>query len=279
MLDFGKFAGPIKAVVPIRNNSFILNKKPYQIKSDDGWFEVLIDGNKAQTCGHAYWDLPREKASNMVLGYTCNNSIVFQNFDVAKRKWNLGMTAPLHFNQSPTFESIRAVVWEDGQVYWVEPNYSDVQTLELKDLLDSDQTLVGRKGVTQELRSLFLFHALEKEQIKQLAIEAEMAKTRAIQKEEEERLMRDIPYRLRMTLARAGGEMLGYSLTGNRIIVEWKIPDSGQRYNSVIDSRTWMVLEAGFCMSNDDKRHNLTSIVKTAEEYEDRGVTFITRNR
>jgi hypothetical protein len=50
------------------------------------------------------------------------------------------------------------------------------------------------------------------------------------------------------------------------------------KYNSVLDSQTFMVLEAGYCMSNDDKRHNITSMVKTAEEYEQKDLTYITRH-
>jgi len=39
-----------------------------------------------------------------------------------------------------------------------------------------------------------------------------------------------------------------------------------------------MVIEAGYCLSGGDKKLNVTSLAKTAEEYEERDVIFITRH-
>jgi hypothetical protein len=267
MLDLSQFAKPYQTVVPILDNSFILNHKPYRVKSDSGWFLVEIKNNKASII-----ESSTPESNKFMRGYTHNNTIVFQNFDVAKRKWNLGLTAPLHFNQSQSFEAINVVVWEDKKVYYAGPNYSDLNTFELKDLLEADKPLADQKGITPELRTLYLFHALEREQQRKLAEEAKRIADHA-------RMMREIPYRLNVTFQRAGAELLNFSMTGNRIIVDWKIPDSDTRYNSVLDSRTFMVVEAGYCMSNDDKRHNITSLVKTAEDYEDRELTYITRHK
>jgi hypothetical protein len=268
MLDLEKLARPREAIVPILNGTFVFEKKHYRVRCEDGWQKVEIAGNRAHALEPA---VLAEYTFPHVLGYTHNNALVFQNFDVAKRKWKFGLSAPLHFNQSQTFEAVKAVVWEDRRVYWAEPNYSDVKALELKDLLERDQTLDGQKGLTPELRTVFLFHAIERSAMQKVLEKAK-------QREDHERQMRDIPYRLRVTFQRAGAEVVSHSLSGNRIVVDWKIPGSDTEYNSVIDVRTWMVAEAGYCMSNDDKRHNITSLVKTAEEYEERGVTFITRN-
>ena len=90
--------------------------------------------------------------------------------------------------------------------------------------------------------------------------------------------MKEIPYRLKMTLERAGATLIGYSQLGNRLIVDWELVGGGFKYNSVIDTTTWMCCEAGYCLSGGDKKLNLTALVKTAEEYEDRDVIFITRH-
>lgn len=268
MIDFSKLSAPIQIIVPVRSELFRYNNKTYVCHTEDGWRRVEIKNNRCKDLGP---DMPDPSKLDTALGYTHNNRLIFQNFDVALRKWNHSHTTELHFNQSPTFEAVRVAIWEDKRAYWVEPNYGDSKTLDLKDLLEAGKTLEGEKGITQELRSVFLFHALEREQLLQMQRQAEV-------KEEEERMMRDIPYRLNITMRRAGAELLNYSMSGNRIVVDWRVLGSTQRYNSVIDSRTWMVLEAGYCMSGDDRRHNLTSMIKTAELYAENRRTVITRS-
>jgi hypothetical protein len=265
MINFNSIAKPYKVVVPIFENQFILNKKKYSLRCRNGWFEVEISNNRARALEPS---LP--SGCEILRGYTHNNHIVFQNFDVAKKKYLLRVMAPLHFNQSQTFEAVIATYWEDKRIYWIQPDYSSTQVFQVKDIFDQEGSLETEKGITPELRSLFLFHSLERDQLKELAQELK-------QKQDYEKMMADLPSRLHFTFSRAGAELLKYSLSGQRIICDWKIPGSEFKYNSVIDSATFKILEAGYCMSQDDKRHNITSVVKTAEEYEQRGLTYITR--
>ena len=86
-----------------------------------------------------------------------------------------------------------------------------------------------------------------------------------------------MPYKLKRSFELAGAEMLNYSITGKRIIIDWQIKGGGYKYNSVIDIDTFNVIEAGYCMSGDDKKHNITSMIKTAEIYEEDRLTYITR--
>lgn len=262
-INFEVLNQAFNVVVPVFEKAFVYNKKSYQVYCEDGWQWVEISGNKVTPLGP---DTPSDVET--VYGYTHNNTLVFQNFDVAKRKWGLNCLSPLRFNSSPTFESIKAVIW-DGCAYWLEPNYKDSQCLEIKDLFDQEKSIEGIKGVTPELRSLFLYHSLERDQIRAME---EVIK----QKQAHEELIKSIPGRLKITFERAGARMLNYSLTGNRIVVDWEIP-GGEQYNSVIHSRTWQVIECGFCVSGDDKRHNITSMVVTAQEYEQKNLTYKTR--
>lgn len=270
VLDLEKLAQPFSALVPIVRKSFLLGGKRYSVNSEDGWFIVKIQGNRGKVLSEgrdSVQDLKDQGALDIVQGYTHNNTVVFANADVAKRKWGFGLQAPLYFNQEQTFSAIEVVVWGDDRCYYSGPNYQDTAALTIRDL----ETLDGQKGITPELRSVFLFHALEREQARQIA--------EALQKKQaEEELMRSIPGRLAVTFKRAGAELISHSMTGHRIIVNWRIPGNSHEYNSVLNSSTWMVEEAGYCMTRDDKRHNITSLVKTAEDYEERGLTYITRD-
>jgi hypothetical protein len=276
-INFTSLASSKTIIAPILHKSFQYNKKKYQIEVEDGWWILTIEGNKASPIEPYMWldetvlvNCENKKFS-FVKGYTYGNQIIFQSFDAAKRNWDIGLTAPLHFNQVETFSPIVAIVWENGQFFYAFINYLDQKIYEIKLAYDNEESLDGLKGVTPELRTLYLFHALERDQIK------EMLKQQ-FEKEEHEKRMQEIPYRLRVTLERAGASLLGYSTSGNRIIIDWQLKDGSFKYNSVINATSWMVEEAGYCLSGGDKRLNVTSLAKTAEEYEDRGVTFLTRH-
>lgn len=273
MLDLSKFAKPRHAIVPVRNREFIYEKKHYTVNCEDGWTFVEMKNSSAKRVeppllADLTYSTNRRRG---VMGYTHHNSIIFQNFDVAKRKFRLSVTAPLHFNQSQTFEAIKAVVWEDGQVYWCEPNYSDAKIFEIKDLYEQEHPITDQKGITPELRTVYIHHAVERDNMRKMLEAAKQVQERA-------EFMKSVPGRLQLTFKAAGAEMNNYSISGDRIVVDWKIPGSHYQYNSVIDSKTWMIVEAGYCMSGDDRRHNITSMVKTAQEYnEGRGHIYITR--
>lgn len=269
-IDLSNLASPKNEIVPVKDNSFQFHKKKYHIEVNNGWWLVSIQGNKA-TPVEQYYFVGDEKKFSLVSGYTYGNQIIFKNFDVSRRNWGLNLSAPLHFNSSDTFSSIKAVVWENGQFFYAFQDYSDLKIFDVKMAYGNEQSLEGLKGITPELRTLYLFHEFERNQLK------EMLKQKA-EAEEHEKMMQEIPYRLKITLERAGASLIGYSQSGDRLIVDWTLQGGSHQYNSVIDSKTWMVRECGFCCSSDDQRHNLTSMIKTAEIYEEQDVIFITRH-
>jgi len=268
MLDFSKLSEEKKIIAPILNNSFQYHSKKYRVHSEDGWFLVIIKNNKARILEQVY--TPPE-SYDTVKGFTYNNKIIFHNFDVAKRKWKFDICKDLNFNTSQTFSPIEAVVWEDKNIYFSKPDYTNYKIFELKAAFDSETTLNEIKGITPELRTLFLFHTIERDNIRELEKQVKA-------KEELKKMMESLPYRLKVTFERSGATMTNYSLSGKRIIVDWTMPGSSYNYNSVIDADSFMIIEAGYCLSGGDKKLNITAMIKTAEEYEERGVTYITRD-
>jgi len=266
-LDFSSLAKPYIVTVPIYEKSFLLNKKRYSVDCEDGFWEIQIENNKATAITPSIPKIPKEAIAH---GYTYNSDLVFSNFDVAKRKWNFSLTKEIRFLNTETFTAVKVVVWEDKQLYYLEPWYEDFKTYEVKNSFDSGQDLNLLKGVTPELRTLHLFHSLEREQVQALLKEQ-------TEKEDQERLKQDLGYRLYHTFKLSGAEILNYSKSGNRIIVDWKLIDGGYKYNSVLDAETFRCLQAGYCMSGDDERHSATSMIQLASDYEDRDLTYRTR--
>ena len=270
MINFSNLASERSVVVPVLKKAFQFERKKYFIDCDDGWWVVSLNGNKAIAQQPYIW-VGDEKNYKWVFGYSYGNQLVFSNFDIAKRIGNFDVLVPLHFNTSETFSSIRVVLWETKQFFYVCPNYADIKIYDVKMTYDTEQSLDSLKGITPELKTLYLFHSFERDQLKEIL-------RQTIEKENHEKRMHEIPYRLKMTLERSGAKLLGYSQSGNRIIIDWELDNGEYKYNSVIDADSWMVIEAGYCLSGGDKKLNLTSLAKTAEEYEDRDVIFITRH-
>ena len=137
-------------------------------------------------------------------------------------------------------------------------------------MIDGTGDVAGLKDVTPELKTVFLFHTIERIKIQQLVYEQD-------QKRKAEEFIKTIPGRLSFAFSAVGGKVINYSLTGKRIIVDWELSATGRKFNSIIEKDTFRVLDAGFCMSGSDKDHNVTSLVLTAEDYEERHKIHITR--
>jgi hypothetical protein len=272
MLDFSKFDQQKTAIVPISNSQFQYNRKKYSTSQcEDGWYEVTLKGNGAFIDRQFFGTL--ENVSS-ILGYVYNGNLIFQNFDVGKRKLGKDIQCGLLFNTAETFSSVRCILWEDGNVYYYEPNYSDTQIYEVKAAYDEEKNIESLKGITPELKTLCLFHDIERQQLR--AVQEALKK-----KQEKEEYLKTIPGRLSSSFKNVGATLLNYSKQKYRgqdcFIVRWQLESSGRQFESVINSETFKTIEAGFCMSGDDERHNISSMVLTAKNYEDEGLIYITR--
>jgi len=266
MINLKSFVLSKEAIVPILNNGFQYNRKRYALKYgvDPGWYKVKITGNDVIILEpYMIENIDFESIRKMsIKGYTYNNLLIPFNFDSAERKFGMGMITEIHFNNSPTFSSIEAIMWEDKNLYYYRPNYMDVEfhKIHRNCLPNGTGDLGGVKGVTPEMRTVFLFHAIERIRIQKMEEELE-------NKKKAEEFMKTLPGRLYFAFSSVGAKILGYSQEGSKIVVDWKL-DKNQTFNSVIDANTFRVLEAGYCMSGDDKRHSIKSMVLTAEEWD-----------
>lgn len=271
-IDFSKFTQTVAAVVPVHNNRFQYNRKKFTVSPvEDGWYEVVMTGNDAQIMHPAYVS-SHNLSVKPTRGYTYNNMFIFHNFDVAKRNFKKEVQAELLFNNFPTFSSVEVIPWEDGNFYAYQPNYSDLKIYEIKALYDSEQSvdLDSVKGITPELRTLYLFHDIQRQTIK---LELEKLK----KEEDKRKWLESLPGRLHTVFKAAGASVINYELNGHRAVIDWELDSTKRRYNSVIDTRDFRVIEAGYCMSGHDREHTAGSMVQLAADYEERRLTHITR--
>jgi len=269
MLNLNKFTQRHTFVAPVRQGGCQYNRKHYECEGE-GWKSITAEGNHVIEVVDAFVETTNFK--NTIRGFTFHNSIIFQNFDVAKRKYEKDLMAPLLFNNVPTFSPINAVVWEDHNLYFHRFDYSNSIIYSVASRLNQDGVgvLDDIKGVTPELKTTFLFHSIEIQNQKRLIAEA-------ARKEKEREFINTVPGRLMLSLKQVGGELLGYSLEGQRIIIDWKMGGSDHKLNSIIDANTFRVIELGFCASGADRDHSITSMVLLADDYNKRRRLNITR--
>lgn len=264
--------GVVKGViVPIINNSFQYNRKIYNTEETvDGWYRVDIDNNDVTLLDAVIpeLDLKVEKKF-LIKGYTYNDSIIFFNFDDSKRRFNKHIMDQLHLSNIRTFSSIEALVWEDKRVYLYRQSFTDTDIYELKTFFDEGINLSGKKHLKPEQKTLYLFHHISKQK------QIQKIKQQQIKKERQEKQSKQDAIIESFTIV--GANIKKYEVKNNRIYVSWEL--NNNLFDSVINESTGQVIDAGYCMSGDDAKHSVTSLVLTAKEYDEDGDLYIFNRR
>ena len=178
MLNLNSIDKPISAVVPIKNNSFTYNRKRYSTLLEDGWYLVDIKGNMVLNFRP---DLPNRNMVKIVKGYTYNNSLIPYNFDSARRNYGVDVFVSLNFNNIPTMSAVEAVVWEDNSFYFYQQDFMNTIIFEIQNCIDNEGNIdiKGKKGFTPEIKTLLLFHSIEKKN--QIALKKQLEEKKKIE--------------------------------------------------------------------------------------------------
>lgn len=271
-IDLNRFTLKVEAIVPIVNNSFLYKSKryllPYDIEDqsypniEDGWYRVKISGNDVDVVKKINIEIRSDIPS--IKGYIFDGKFIPQNFDVLYRKTGRQIVDRVYFCNEEDLSSIEVILWEDSNLYFYRVNYSDAFIYTIKDALKED-FIRGLPGVTPEIKMISVFYNLREEALREAKIKAE-----------KEEFARTLEGQLLSAFERTEAELIRYSTSSNRIIIDWSI--GTQEFNSVLDRETFQVIEAGYCMSGDDSRHNLHSMVVLAKDYDERGLIYKTRS-
>jgi hypothetical protein len=283
MINLNKFSMSKEAKVPIIKGTFQYDRKSYTIPDvRDGWYSVTLKDNIATVNNEIIPEVDLNiNKKQIIKGYTYNNQLIFFNFNEGKKRTGWEMIAPLRLNNLSTFSSIEAIIWEDSFLYFYRQSYTDYKIFDLKHLYENEQKIEGVKELTPEMKSLYLFHQIERDQqralIKRIQEEKEraekQAKIKKIAADAEEKRKREagnVHETLIKSFTFVGATVSHFEVRNDRIYVEWSI--DGERFSSSIDKNTFKIIDSGFCMSGDDRRHNIKSMVLTAQNYMDRDV-------
>lgn len=267
MIDLDKFYQPIISIVPIIDNKFILRKKAYKspISVEDGWYRISAKGNIVSFLENISLE-NIEMISNwkkelsvldIIRGYVYNSSIVFQNFGNSRKIIGEEVIKSIYLCNQENFTPIYAFIGYLGELYYYKPDYKNYISYEVKQAFDKKEDYQKIKGITPELRTLCLFMEMER------------------QKMEQEKYKESLEGKLVNIFRLTGAILLSYTVREKDIIVNWQLGED--IFNSVIEKDTFRVQEAGYCMSGADKKHNLSSAILLAKDYQENNLIYTTR--
>ncbi len=278
MIDLEKFSTPKEAIVPVINKRSIFNGRHFQLDERDGWYKVELGDNVL--CKRPATDVEVEQVLASlpeVRGYTIEDSLIPLNFDSVKYKYGYSETVPVMFIASELWDVIRASQYEDCRLYYhdIDTSFNRAVLNEVKKRFEEEKPIGEVKGITPELRYLYLLLALQRDNYREI----EKLKSLKLSQTEKEKRLKEFQEtfagRLLKVVESAGGKLIRFHKQGReRIVVIWKV--GGQVINSLV-KLDFRVVEAGFCLSGEDKLHSLSSLIPLAQTYQEESPLYITR--
>lgn len=281
MIDLEKFSKEKTAVVPIvRGWGMFQGRKIYLPKKEDGWYLVSL-GDKAEAKRKA---TPLEVEKTLaplkkLVVYVIGSEGVPLNFDnFFKRGW--GETKLIHFLNLPVFSLANIIEWDDGRLYFynqIMPQKSSI-IKSVSEAFKVGETIRDIPGLTPELRYYYLLANLQQQSYEAVKAFEDFSEKSALSQEERERRIKDFQnsfnVRLERTIDLAGGNLTRFSKKGNNYLVEWEV--GGQLIKSTIKDNL-QIINAGFCLSGEDRKHTLASLINLAQIFQEDYPLYITR--
>jgi hypothetical protein len=277
VLNLSKFARTSEAIVPFWDGWGQVNgRKLYMPQAEDGWWLVALGAGYTLVRKATPLEIFRAlRGKNMLRVYALGTDGVPLNFDNFFKR-GLTETAPIFGINLGPFSIAKAIVWEDGRLYYQEQDARVSPTLRaIKEAFDTDQPITNIKHITPEMRYYFLILSLQRAGMRQ-AEELEKMKLSQLEKEKRIREFQNtFSGRLQTIIEHAGGTLIKFfKANADTWMVHWKV--NNQLVKSTIHD-DMRIISAGFCLSGEDTKHTMGSIINLAKMFQDRSPLYITR--
>lgn len=279
MLDLGRFVKTREVIVPIVESWGQYKGRKLYHKVDDYWYKISLPSGiiiKKASPLEILLTLESEKKIQVYALGTEGIPLSFESF----RQKGLREAETIHFMNLPIFTVATAVLWEDGRLYFYEHIIPKERNLieKSKEAFEGGQNLLDMRGITPELRYYVLLTSLQRQTYESLADFAKSVRfgniTSNVFDERLAELKRQFGTRLKFAVENAGGTYIRHSKRGNGFQVEWRIGNKSIKTHIRDDFR---IISAGFCLSGDDKKHTINSIVGLAKLFQEESFLNIVR--
>lgn len=279
MIDLNKFTEAKDVVLPIVQGWGQINdRKIYAPGQEDGWYLVQLPlGTIKRKASLLEVSRAISKLKSLQV-YALGTEGIPLNFDNFKRR-GFGEAETINFLNLPVFSVASVVAWEDGRLYFYAQILPKEQAIirRVREAFEGRQNLLGVRGVTPELRYYFLLTDLQRQSYDALQSLSDKGKWAVSDSELSKRIASfkaDFATRLEHAITNAGGTYISHSKRGNGFLVEWKVGNQTVKSEIRDDFR---IVSAGFCLSGDDEKHSMNSIVQLAKMFKKNAPLYITR--
>lgn len=279
IIDLTRFTQPKEEIIPIVNGWGVStnHRKIWEPRKEDGWY--LVRFGEDITVVRLATPLEVLKTlndKNFLRVYPLGTEGIPMNFDNFIKR-GFGETIPVNFLNQSIFTIAKVVLWEDNRFYYFEEDSKTQRSLlnQARGAFESEQPITNIKEVTPEIRYLFLILSLQRQSYREVQ---ELERLRLSQAEKEKRIkefQNTFAGRLQKTVEDAGGKLVRFHKSGRGWMVTWKIGE--QVVKSTIRDN-FSIINAGFCLSGDDKSHSMASLVMLAKMFQtEEGSLYLTR--
>lgn len=278
MINLDRFTVTEEAIVPIVDGWGQYQQRRILQNVEDGWYTVKLGNSIEVGCKATPLEIDMTLRKHKFLRvYALGTEGIPTNFNNFARK-GYGQAVKVNFLNLPLFEVAKVVIWEDKRIYFYE---SDVRYE--RNLLQLLKMAFGEgrgsptiKGTTPEIYYYNLLINLQSQSFKEVERLQQLVLTPEEMEKRIKQFGNSFEERLRTTIERAGGVLSGFSrANADTFMVEWKI--GGQTVKSTIHDDL-RILSAGYCLSGDDRKHTMASIVQLAKLFQTEADLYITRD-
>ncbi len=260
VIDPSKYAKTMTLEAPVVGKCLYLPKTKTAVDSDDGWYSVELYGSQVKGLEPIFSPVVRK---GDVSALQRGSQAFFLSWEHLRRSVGSSAisVAPLLSSESSEWEPV-VLRFIHGSAFFVTIDYASMAAVLFADAVSGGSV----RGMTPEMRHLLVLEQVRIAQEKADAERKEKATTDVGVAEEVKGRYEEL-----------GMEVEKVVVAQHRVVVTWKAPFYRGKFETVLFRDSLMVDEAGFCASGADKKFNITSLVKTAEEYAEEGLIWLTR--
>ena len=294
VIDLSRFIKEKLVIAPLVDGWGKVEGRKFEFTDkENGWYQIKL-GNSVEIVKPAspleIYKTLQPKKHYLVFAYGEDGIPI--NFDNFKRL-GFNETVRVNFFNQPLFTVGKIVLMDDGRFYAFELE-AKVHRGILESLRQSlgprntqkkvtSRTVANGSGPWAELKGLtpeLAYYALlinltnqafrEVDRLERLVLSPEEKAKRVAQ------FQNTLEGRLRKLIKDSGGKFIDYKQSrGNSLLVTWEV--GGQQVKSQISGQTFQIISAGYCLSGEDKKHTMSSIVRLAKDFQEDSPLYITR--
>mgnify|MGYP001582446194 CR=1 FL=1 len=277
MINLEKFTYKKQVLVPLVDGWGQKNQRKIYIPNvEDGWYWIFLGSSISIEKKASPIDVVKELHNlKKYYVYSLGTEGVVTNFDIFKRIGK-NETIRVNFLNLPIFTVATTIRLEDRRFYFYDQclpkNQSVIQRA--KESFESKHDLLELSGATPELRYYFLLICLQRESYTAIQSLEKYVLSHGEYVKRVSLFQSSFPQRLKSAIERAGGKYISHTKRGKGFTAEWEV--GGQLVKTNIRD-DFSVTSAGYCLSGDDKRHTLSSLVRLAKMFQEDEPLNITR--